>query len=787
MFSFSGNCEMSSTQFTDMSYAPGGVITGWYWEFDDGNTSTLQNPSHVYISAGIYNVTLIVTNNFDCPESITIPVTVNSQPVADFDYNSDYCTATLVHFQDKSVANNTAITERLWIFEPGQFGEGQYATHTFPYPDSLYPVTLIVTDGNGCMDTIVDTIDLKPQFQLQIQDTTVCFGDTTQFHAKNLAGSGDPLKNFKWNFGDPPSGPNNTSTEKDPEHVFTSTGPFTVTLTASNSNNCEQSTFTYVYLWDLPVADFSFDPVPYCEIDTVIFHNLSTIGFGSAIDSVVWDFGDTTYYTQYPPRDTTHHHYKYFGQYTVKLTAYNSNRCHATREKDIVVTCIAAGIQIKIDTSLICTSNHVAFHDSSTPQSLITSRQWDFGDPASGIYNTSTAKDTIHVFDTAGTYTVRLTVNTIVNGVTISSVDSIKIHLKTSSIPDFQAENVCLGNPVRFDNLCDTSVISIENYHWIFGDGTTADTLETTHLYSAPKWYNVTLKIRNQFKCVDSITKMVRIYRNPVSDFTTPDVCSRDYINISDSSREGDTTINFWSWQFTDQNMNVIQRTGKNPVFIYNQEGQYPVYLKVKDMFQCYDTITKLINVLPTPISSFTVIDDYKEKQGQIQLDNQSSGAATYQWDFGNGKSSVEENPVTNYTMDGTYVIRLITSNGLNNCTDTTFYKYEVLFKGLYVPNAFAPGSTNLAIRLFKPVGRNLKQYDIQVYDYMGHLLWESAKLDSEGRPLEGWDGKVNGELLPQGTYMWKASATFIDETMWEGSDIGKGEFSTMGTVSLIR
>jgi gliding motility-associated-like protein len=200
----------------------------------------------------------------------------------------------------------------------------------------------------------------------------------------------------------------------------------------------------------------------------------------------------------------------------------------------------------------------------------------------------------------------------------------------------------------------------------------------------------------------------------------------------------------------------------------------------------CLDTVDSTITVNITPVSSFTLTNNLNGMTGKIQLNNLSSGATSYLWDFGNGNSSVEENPVTAYRLDGTYVIMLISSNQFN-CTDTTYYKYEVLFKGLYVPNAFAPTNTNLAIRLFKPVGKNLKQYDIQVYDSWGHLLWESNKLDSEGRPLEGWDGNFNGTLMPQGTYMWKASATFIDDTIWQGSDIGKGEYKTMGTVSLIR
>ena len=121
-------------------------------------------------------------------------------------------------------------------------------------------------------------------------------------------------------------------------------------------------------------------------------------------------------------------------------------------------------------------------------------------------------------------------------------------------------------------------------------------------------------------------------------------------------------------------------------------------------------------------------------------------------------------------------------------CADTSYYKYEILFKGLYVPNAFAPTTDIQGVNKFKPVGVNLKQYKIEVFDSWGHLLWGSSVLDGDGRPVEGWDGrKSNGDLYQQGTYVWKISAMFIDGTIWEGSDIGKGEYKSIGTVTLIR
>ena len=139
------------------------------------------------------------------------------------------------------------------------------------------------------------------------------------------------------------------------------------------------------------------------------------------------------------------------------------------------------------------------------------------------------------------------------------------------------------------------------------------------------------------------------------------------------------------------------------------------------------------------------------------------------------------------YSEDGSYIITLITINDYG-CSDTTTYLYEMLFKGLYVPNAFAPTSGVPEVSLFKPVGINLREYHIQVFSTWGHLLWESKLLDDKGRPVEGWNGTYNGELMQQGTYMWIVRAIFMDGTIWQGNDIGKyQEIKTMGTVSSIR
>jgi len=192
------------------------------------------------------------------------------------------------------------------------------------------------------------------------------------------------------------------------------------------------------------------------------------------------------------------------------------------------------------------------------------------------------------------------------------------------------------------------------------------------------------------------------------------------------------------------------------------------------------------INVYEPPVAAFTINEIPDNITGNIQLDNNSSGAVTYYWDFGNGQNSTEENPTVSYFHDGNFLIRLI-AYSVEFCTDTATNKFKLDFYGLYIPNAFAPESSSSPANVFKPVGTNLRQYRIEVYDSWGNLMWESNALDSEGSPSEAWDGKYKQELMPQGTYMWKVNAIFNDNTIWQGCDIGKGKGKTIGTVTLIR
>lgn len=95
-------------------------------------------------------------------------------------------------------------------------------------------------------------------------------------------------------------------------------------------------------------------------------------------------------------------------------------------------------------------------------------------------------------------------------------------------------------------------------------------------------------------------------------------------------------------------------------------------------------------------------------------------------------------------------------------------YRSNYVEETLFVPNAFVPNATPIGVRTFKPLGSNLIEYEIWIFDPRGSLVWYSNKL-TNGSPSESWDGYVNGELLKSDNYIWKISEVHYDMSNYKG------------------
>ena len=770
MFQYAASCVNTGTQFTDLSIVPGSSIQSWNWNFGDGTPAVSeQNPIHVFTTASTFQVTLTVRNMFNCLDSVTIPVQSRPTPVGAYTYLGFYCPAGKVDFQDQSTATGSTIMNREWTFVPGSTSNIPNPSFTFPVTNMKYLVNLVVTDTYGCKDTIADSVFVKPGFIFSFNNDTVCQGYVNHFYPDNQT-PGDSLYSVSWNFGDPASGPSNKSLVYSPTHTFTGPGNYIVKMKAYNSDNCVDSVYREIQVYEAPHPLFSFVSTP-CN-DTIHFSDSTQNAGTGTIASWIWRWGDGQSDTLMAPGPgDTSHLYVNAGIYQVKLIITNIHGCIDSLSKSVQrFPCIQA-VYTYNDT--LCARYNIAFSDISLPITRITQWHWTWGDGHDTTYFNHVTPIN-HTYADSGTYRVNLEIQALVDGTTI--VDSLVSFVKIHPTPLTYFSNVpaCLNQITNFRDTSRTWGEKNTKWNWKFSSGTndTSTFKNPRHTYDTAGIYNVKLVVMNKFGCKDSLTKPTRVYGLPTAHYINTAACTGDPTFFNDKSVVSDTTLGFWRWFFGDPSVLKDTSNVQNPSYKYDSSGSFTVRMIVKDHFGCIDTVDSTVQVNITPISSFTLENGFNGKQGQIKLNNLSTGAETYSWDFGDGKSSNEKDPVATFTEDGTYTIKLISLNQYD-CSDTTFYEYKLLFKGLYVPNAFAPSSTNLGIRLFQPIGINLKQYHITVFDGWGHLMWESTKLDDKGVPTEGWDGTFEGNIMPQGNYMWRINASFVDKEPWSGPDNG--------------
>ncbi len=788
MFGSSSACVNTATQFTDLSISPDSDLSSWFWDFGDGvGTSTVQNPFYTYTSSGTYNVKLRVTNLIGCSDSVTIPVVSRPTPQANYDYTNFFCPAGQVIFHDQSQGAGTTIAERLWTFEPGSTSNLHDPVHVFPVTDTNYIVTLVVTDEFGCLDTVSKSVYVKTGFSLAFLQDTACFNNPTHFHAMNNA-PGDSLYDLQWNFGDDASGSNNTSSLFNPTHIFTSQGAFIVKLRATDKDNCMDSIYQVVSVNALPQPSFTATSLP-CDPLT-FFKDFSVPGSGPIL-SWTWDFGDGSPFTTIvaPGCGDTYHVYVNRGNYNVVLKVTNINGCSDTTSMMInIPACINANFNQSSPGG--CTNKMISLFDQSLPLNIINQWYWDFGDGSDTLYN-SFSGSVMHRYSSPGIYNIVLKIFAMVNGQAYTDSTIRQVTIQPSPLVSFSAAPACLNQLNIFHDQSNTFGSDISSWRWNFDDPSSginnfSNSSDPSHLYYTAGEYNVSLEVTSNSGCTDSAIKQTRVFALPGARFISTLACMDNPTYFFDQSIV-DTTIDRWQWNFGVPQTKKDTSTLRYPVYEYNKEGNYDVLLIIRDSHGCYDTVDSTIRVNPSPLSAFVVLDNVSNKPGKIQLKNKSEKADSYYWDFGNGYTSTEEDPVVTYSQDGTFTIMLVSANKFG-CTDTSFNNYEVLFKGLFVPNAFVPASDILGVNIFKPIGINLMRYKIEVFDSWGHLIWSSSLLDVDGRPVEGWDGrKSNGDIYQSGTYVWKINATFEDGTTWEGSDIGKGEHKSIGTVTLIR
>src|SRR5680860_1336081 len=272
------------TQFTDLSQGNPGNVIVWAWDFGDGESSTLQNPMHVYATDGTYNTQLIVTSDSGCVDSTTISIIVNPKPAADFSFVDDCVYLPLVVNDSTTIPLGTVVGLQ-WDFGDGNTSTSFTPSHTY-LNDGIYNVTLIAVSDSGCLDTIVKVTERYPTPIASLINPNACLGDSNCFADNSFINPSDTITSYSWDFGDgSPFGSNSNTC-----HLYPTPGVFNVALEVTSNHNCVDDTTETVEVFDLPIVDFVSSIV--CENEPPTqFTDLSQGNPGNVI-VWAWDFGD---------------------------------------------------------------------------------------------------------------------------------------------------------------------------------------------------------------------------------------------------------------------------------------------------------------------------------------------------------------------------------------------------------------------------------------------------------------------------------------------------------------
>jgi gliding motility-associated-like protein len=431
-------CIGATINFTDQSTATGSTITQWQWDFGDGTTSTLENPTKTYVLPNMYTVTLTTKSAEGCLSTIaTRNVVVDALPTAAFSASSPSCVNQNITFTDVSVANAGNLTNWSWDFGDGKnsdFVSANPFTHSYSSPGP-YNVTLKVQTNKGCTSTVLSKqVLINPLPSVNFKLPITCVNDPfSQFlDSSSISDGSQNSFTYQWNFGDANAtgGNPNTSTLKSPQHKYTAAGTYTVTETVISNNGCSSSANKEFVVNGVPVALFALQGgTTACSGSAIKLTDNSTVNPGNVMNiEIYWDYAnDPTLKTidnSPAPGKIYSHSYSEFGApasktVTIHYVVYSGQTCVQSVDKSI--TLLATPI-IQFDALQGICANAPAFQITQASVTNGLTGTGGFTGPGTspgGLFNPASAG--------AGTQTIRYTY-TVGNGCSNYAEQTIDVY-----------------------------------------------------------------------------------------------------------------------------------------------------------------------------------------------------------------------------------------------------------------------------------------------------------------------------------------------------------------------
>jgi PKD repeat protein len=778
--------------------------------FAGGTSAASQYPHITFPAYGTYAVSVSVTNNCGTAAK-TQNITFNSAPVVNAGKAQSVCAGTAVNLKGTVTGTYNSVA---WASN----GTGTFTTSPNALSTTYMPSTADINAGTVSLTLTAATSSAICSTVASSVVITVLPGDNITSSATAAICSGKPLG---YQVTDQANSPTYTWTVDAANTTAigakAGTGSTINDVLINTSANDEKATYlisvgggvkcsatnfvlTVTVSTGTLIPKFTFNAGPYCGPNSVVFTNTSVPVNGQ----FSWDFGDGTTYTGATPPA---HSFPVptngmDAVYTVKLTMTGACTAPVTYSKTITISPAAPDAEIYPLPTSACGTTTFTIENKSpgTNATYVFYLKDEQGnDVLPPITKTNNDKSDAVFANLISNIETVYTVYMIATDHCGNSTKTVEVPLPispgnvTASINTGDNLNDCYPFTATLTNA---SVGTSFYYNITNPDGTVTKLPAVkgtqTYTFPGPGIYMIQLFSKND--CSPEIPSNIytyTIYALPQPAFTYSVDCN-NVATFTNTTPDQDNALGY-TWDFGDGSP-----TSSNPTHQYTYNAATPQYkvtlTAINTATNCSATATQELTILPGLAANFNVepsntinIPDY-----HFDFVDVSTGSPTsWLWDFGDGQTSTLQNPGHTYAYGnvGQHTVTLTVSK--ETCTSqpaTQIVNITGVPGQLYLPNAFMPGSTNTAVNRFLAKGGGIKVWHLQIFNNYGQLVWETTKLDSNGSPVEGWDGTFKGAAAPQGTYTWQASATFINGSQWKGMSYNINSLpKTTGTVNLIR
>ncbi len=798
-----GVCINSPATFFDSSYNDGvHPIQQWNWTWGDGTSQSFTAPpfTHTYTKDGSYAVSLKVTDNIGCTDTVTVPNAILiAKPIANFSGDSLSCTTNSASLLNASTGLGLTY---LWNLGDGTSSTQQNPVHLYT-TEGLYTISLNITDKFGCKDSITKINYLKianPRANFSLNDSTASCPPLLA----NFTNTSTDYSTSFWDFGD-----GSTSTARNPSHFYSTVGTFTAVLTVTGASGCTSQKSMKITV-NGPSTSFSYSNIIGCAPLTTTFRVRTEKSL-----TLLWDFGDGN--SLRAPDSVVTHTYTKAGFYLPKMIIVDTTGCSVLLNGADSIKAMGVTASFNNSSKIVCDQGNVQFTNTSASNDVITGYLWNFGDGT-----TSTQQSPLHAYSTTGTYNTTLTVTTKTGCKdTISSPANIKV-IRSPQIAISGDAGACVPAVLTFAGSVVVPDTSALQWKWDFGNGNSSTLINPpSQNYPTAGTFTVKAAATNSAGCVGNANKTIQIYPLPTL-VTSPDttICLGDaaplrvsgaqtylwtpsnYLSCTNCANPASQATSSIGYKVTGTSINgcissdsvlltvklpfkltvsradtlcigssvTLNASGAenyiwspaaglnspsiaSPVASPSTSTTYQVI--GSDSKACFkDTAYIPVSVFPLPVVNAgedQTINVGQQTQIKPQISSNVTGVL---WSPSEGIVSNNYPGITVKPATTTqYTIEVHTAVGCKATDNVTIF-VVCNNANVFVPNTFSPNGDGVN-DVFYPRGSGVfKIKGLKIFNRWGQVVFERSNFNANDVSA-GWDGTFNGKKLPSDVFVY--------------------------------